>query len=759
MTANPNIVQRLIVLKDSFDKRRLRMGFDLLRRGNLRTLALQVAAHTAFRWRLRQFGLGMKTDLAPPADEPDSHSQLYHEGLWPNESPLISVVIPCFNYGAFVAAAVDSVLDQTWQDLEIIVVEGGSTDTTTRQTVAALRRPKTLILFRDTPCPVGDNRNFGISQARGKYICCLDADDVLQPTYLEKAVFLMETCGYDVVSASVKRFGAIEGGYGVMPRPDLSDILEGNHVTTCAVFRRRLWEQAGGYKDAGPDMPFVHEDWRFWVRLAALGARILNISGERLIWYRAHPGPSLSSRPNVLPNRLQAPLVRELNQDVITPETIERSRIRASMRLRSLDGMDNLTRQTDADETARTIMVVVPHLVVGGAERLLSHVVGGLRKSGYRIIVVTTVPTFADLGDTTSWFERITSSIYHLPRFLPQSCWLMFVEYLVRAKRVNTILLAGSSFFYDAVPELKLRHPHLRVVDLLFNTGSHALSNRKLSALIDLTVVEGEDVRSWLLARGEEPGRIRTIPSGVNLQWLRPIGKPAQLIRELGFPSQAFIVGFSGRLAEEKAPLSFLKIATAMRTESLIHFIMTGTGPLEEKVRAALRRAKLGRRFHFAGLVTDIRDYLACYDVLVLPSLFDGRPNVVMEALAMGIPVVASKVGSLPSLVIHGETGFLCEARDIRAFAAHVQWLYDHPRERVRMGEAARRFAEEHLCLEAMVSRYVRVFDESIGNAGAGPASGVQPLPEGSDNRVADGGIWGSVPTRSYTPVEPVHGE
>jgi glycosyltransferase involved in cell wall biosynthesis len=717
-----DLLPGLIVLKDSFDRRRLRIAFDLLRRGQLRTLMLQLVLHTAFRLQLRRLGLGdVDPNLTPPADEPDGPQEFYHETSWPRDVPLVSVVIPCFNYGAFVREAVDSVLAQTFPDLEVIVVEGGSTDATTRRTVEGLRHPRVRALYRDVPCRTGDNRNFGIERARGKYICCLDADDILRPTYIEKSVFILENYGYDVVSTSVRQFGAIDGGYGVLPRPDLSDMLRGNQVSTCAVFRRSLWLQAGGFKDTGSDTPFVHEDWRFWVRLAALGARILNITGEQLFWYRAHSVPSLSGQPDILSNQQLAPLVRQLNQDVIEPGSFVRSRTRAARRLRSFDGIRNLIR----GNAAPAILLAISHLVLGGAERLMSEVVRGLREAGHRVVIVTTVPTWPQLGDTTSWFEPYTDEIYHLPRFLPRSCWPEFVDYVVEAKSVRTILLVGSTFFYEHLAELKHRYAYLRVIDLLFNTVAHANSNRTVADLIDATIVEGADVESWLLTNGESPHRIHRIPSGVDLLQFKPASRPACVMREQGFPLDAFVAGFSGRLATEKAPLSFIKIASLVPAELPIRFLMTGTGPLEGEVRSALKRDGCADRVGFAGPVDQVRDYLACYDALVLPSLFDGRPTIVMEALAMGVPVIASKVGSLPELVIDGETGFLCEPGDLRGFAARVQWLYEHPTEHARMREAARRFAETHFQLGQMVSEYIRIVGDLADTCdGATPSSG-----------------------------------
>ncbi|MFD0461988.1 glycosyltransferase [Microvirga aerilata] len=89
---------------------------------------------------------------------------------WPADRPLVSVVIPCFNYSHFVAEAVQSVLDQTFRDLEIIVVEGGSSSLEARQELAEMELPRTRILLQPEAHRAGANRNFGISHARGKYM-------------------------------------------------------------------------------------------------------------------------------------------------------------------------------------------------------------------------------------------------------------------------------------------------------------------------------------------------------------------------------------------------------------------------------------------------------------------------------------------------------------------------------------------------------------------------------------------------------------
>ena len=126
---------------------------------------------------------------------------------WPRDLPLLSVVIPCFNYGRYIKEAIDSVMSQTFLDYEIIIVDGGSTDNGTTALLHRLKNSVIKVFFRTERHLPGDNRNYGIERAQGKYICCLDPDDFLMPTYFEKALYILETYRHDVVYPSVQCFG------------------------------------------------------------------------------------------------------------------------------------------------------------------------------------------------------------------------------------------------------------------------------------------------------------------------------------------------------------------------------------------------------------------------------------------------------------------------------------------------------------------------------------------------------------------------
>lgn len=631
--------------------------------------------------------------------------------------PLVSVVIPCFNYGRFVVEAVDSVLHQTLMDLEVIIVDGGSSDQSTVEVLRSLERPRTRVLFRGSRHLVGDNRNFGIAEARGRYICCLDADDTLEPTYLEKAVFLLEMYGYDVVSTAIRFAGARSGTVGIVPAPDLRSMVRGNHAHTCAVFRRLLWTRTDGYFDVGVGQEHVAEDWDFWVRLAALGARIRNIADEPLFNYRVHEGGSLSSSADVNPLRKQRKAIVRRNRALLTHASYRFSRMQRQRRLRASSAKTALTSsmaRTSADGRRPTLVLAIPSMIVGGAERLLGQLCGYLVRQGWRVIVVTTVSQDACHGDSSAWFQRHTREVYALPRFLQPPEWQDFVEYLMISRRPDCLLTAGSEFFSRSLSGLAKRYPDMALVDLLFNTGVHADSHLLHKDHYTFALAENAEVLHWLMKAGWEEDRVRKVISGVDLDVHHPEPKPADLVQALGVDPADLVVGFSGRLSEEKAPDVFLDIARQCQGVPNLRFVMTGAGPMAKTIARLVAKLPSTVRLDFLGLVEDVAHYLALYDVLVLPSRQDGRPLIVMEALASGLPVVASRLGGIPEMIKAGQNGYLCTPEDAAEFAACIRALAEDRQLVARLKVGARASAESHLNADSAFARYESALHEAI---------------------------------------------
>lgn len=187
--------------------------------------------------------------------------------------PLVSVIIPCFNQGVFLDETVDSVLQQTFQDFEIIIVNDGSTDQFTAQLLRHYNRPKTTIITTDNQ-GLAAARNNGIDASNGKYILPLDADDRIGPGYLEEGVDYLESHpDVGIVYCRAELFGAAEGEW-VLPEYSLKEMLHDNIIFCTAIFRRCDWRLTGGY-----DETFIHgwEDYDFWLSLVERGRKVYKL--------------------------------------------------------------------------------------------------------------------------------------------------------------------------------------------------------------------------------------------------------------------------------------------------------------------------------------------------------------------------------------------------------------------------------------------------------------------------------------------------
>jgi glycosyltransferase involved in cell wall biosynthesis/GT2 family glycosyltransferase len=627
--------------------------------------------------------------------------RVWLDNEWPADLPLVSVVIPCFNYGVYVQEAIDSVLKQTFPNYEIIVVEGGSTDGITPERLKELqpRYPSARFFFRSERHLAGDNRNYGIRQARGRYICCLDADDLIRPTYLEVAVFLAERYGYDLVYPSVQCFGESQITWRLADAA-FPEIAVENQVSTVALFRKAAWETVGGFRDWGTGSEYVFEDWDFWLRIVGHGFRVKTI-GEPLMLYRVHD-TSLTATCKT-DSEYQKRAIAEANRDLFEAP------LRPPRETAVANTWANLGPLPSPG--GKSVLLALPFLTIGGAETLFFTLVQGLVERGYHVSVITTLVLPKTITKNNGLFDPLTTSVYHLPEVFPDpKSWPEFIYYLLRRYAVRTVVIAGCQFLYDMLPELDRQFPNVRVIDQLFNDTGHIANNRQYAGLIDLNVVPSQALANTLIDQyGENRERVKVIPHGVTAN--APTYRDrAEAFAASGLPARSagkFLVSFFGRLSEEKSPRTFVEIARRLSSHSDIDFCLTGEGPERAAVVALIARYKLGERIFAPGFVADVRPLIACSDVVVLPSRLDGMPLIVLESQMCGKPVVASAVGSLPEMITDGVTGYLCPVNDVKAFCARIEKLHESSELRRRMGEQARAAALARYDARKMVDAYI----------------------------------------------------
>ena len=200
-------------------------------------------------------------------------------------NPTASVIIPCYNQGQYLDEAVESVLAQTYQNFEIIVINDGSTDAETIQILSHYEKPKLKLIHTENRGPSAA-RNTAIEHASGELILPLDADDRIEKTYLEKAIKTLEgNPDVGVVYCEAEFFGA-ETGKWELPDIQFPEILLGNRLFNTSLYRRADWETVGGYKE---NMVHGWEDYDFWLSLFELGRKVVRIP-EVLFFYRRVQG-------------------------------------------------------------------------------------------------------------------------------------------------------------------------------------------------------------------------------------------------------------------------------------------------------------------------------------------------------------------------------------------------------------------------------------------------------------------------------------
>lgn len=224
-------------------------------------------------------------------------------------------------------------------------------------------------------------------------------------------------------------------------------------------------------------------------------------------------------------------------------------------------------------------------------------------------------------------------------------------------------------------------------------------------------------------ALGFDPRRARVIPYGVDADLFSPAGERRSIWRQrLGIPDRATVVLAVGRMVSKKGFHILLEVLPQLLDrQAQVHVILAGEGDRLEEFRAGA--AHLGRRVHFPGLVLRdaLPDLYRAADLFVLAAVHDARgnvdglPNVILEAMASGLPVVATRLSGIPLAVAEGETGLLVPEGHREALFAALNRLVRDPVLRVAMARAGRRRVERELTWPAVAERYRQAYREVLG--------------------------------------------
>jgi glycosyltransferase involved in cell wall biosynthesis len=243
------------------------------------------------------------------------------------------------------------------------------------------------------------------------------------------------------------------------------------------------------------------------------------------------------------------------------------------------------------------------------------------------------------------------------------------------------------------------------------------LVDRALKGRDDLLIAECEASRKFLVGRlGYAPGKVKTILNGVDLAgW--PSSKVERQKRrlELRLGAGDLLVGAVGRLDEQKGVSVLLGAMTRLKNTALRCAVL-GDGPQRKALEAMIRRHELEKHAWLLGERGEIASWLSAFDLFCLPSRWEGLPNALLEAMALGLPVVASAVDGVPEVVTDGVTGLLVPPERPDLLAKALRRLADDPALRASLGAAAHALIAEKFTVRRMIADYEAAYAEVLAS-------------------------------------------
>jgi len=251
-------------------------------------------------------------------------------------------------------------------------------------------------------------------------------------------------------------------------------------------------------------------------------------------------------------------------------------------------------------------------------------------------------------------------------------------------------------------------------------------------AQADAFIANSHELRAELIGARFPPERIARIPNGVDGDHFHPDPRARlqEVRRHLGLPLGPLLI-FAGRLDPQKGLQTLIEAMRSPSVEALgAHLVLLGEGPQRAELEAAVRRHDLSARVLLRGLVDDVAPYLRAGDIFVFPSVGEGMPNALLEAMATGLPCVASAIGGCRDVITDRQTGILVPPGDATALQGALEELLGSPLLREKLGAAAREDAIARFGLERMAEQYEACYRAAIaGHLVAGSFG------EGSDRR------------------------
>ena len=366
------------------------------------------------------------------------------------------------------------------------------------------------------------------------------------------------------------------------------------------------------------------------------------------------------------------------------------------------------------------IVFVITSTGVGGAEKMLYHTSTSLDRTRYAPSICSLKGkgeiaedveaagievyslTMAEGDQFGGWIASLRA-LFRLSRYLMKVKPTIVHSFLFRAN-----ILSRIAAFIVRVP---LVISSVRVMG--GEKGYYHSVEKFTSFMVDHYITVSESVKDYLIHKANLlPEKITTVYNGVTLNGISP-GREDSL--PFGLETHDSVVLTMGRLHRQKGYDYLIRAIAEVKLEMpTVKMLIVGEGEEENNLKNLVKSLDLSKEVIFTGLCLNVVKILSSAELFVLPSLWEGMPNAVLEAMAAAKPVVATRVGGVPELVVDGETGILVPSEDTAALARAIVDLLKDTRKADRMGKAGRERVRQHFSMTAMVAKTDSLYQELL---------------------------------------------
>jgi glycosyltransferase involved in cell wall biosynthesis len=370
--------------------------------------------------------------------------------------------------------------------------------------------------------------------------------------------------------------------------------------------------------------------------------------------------------------------------------------------------------------TPINVLYIIWSLDLGGAERVVINLAKGLDKDRFNPMVCC----LNEQGKFADELEKEGIRVIALNK--KSKLDFTVINKLARIMKENNINVVNTHLwganFWGRIAAKLAKVPVIIATEHNEDTWKlpfYFLFDNILSDWTDKIIAVSSSVKEFYVSKGIPTDKIEVVYNGIDIKQGQspsgtvPVLHSAKIREEFGIKEEETVLAVIGRLVPQKGHCYFLSALKELLKDHKIMALIVGSGPIEEELKQFSYNLGLNGNVIFTGLRRDIPDLLNnCIDILVMPSLREGLPLIALEAMSSGVPIIASKVGGIPELVIDGKTGLLVEPENHVALKEAIERLINDKGLRQQLIDNAKRKVEEEFCLDSMLSKTQNLYQE-----------------------------------------------